>query len=175
VREMVIKGLGLLRYEKAAMYARAMLSDENWRVRRACLETMEYLDSPELLDVLNSAASDETDAIRLFVAHLAGMHRDDKSVDVLISLLNDRNIRVTKKAIESLVRLEARKAVPYLMDLAERGEPSLSKYSIWALGELGVPEAESVIMNALRHHDNEIKKAASKAFEKLRNVNNGAV
>lgn len=175
VREMLIKGLGLLGYAKAAVHAKAMLSDESWRVRKACLETLEHLNTPGLPDVLMTAASDETDEIRIFVAQLAGRHSDERSVDALISLLTDRNIRVSMRAAESLVRLKAVKAIPYLLELAVRGESSILKSSIWALGELGAMEAENIIVSALRHQDNEIREIAGEAYKKLRNVNNAVI
>lgn len=175
VREIVIKGIGLLGYPKAAEYAKAMLSDESWRVRKACLETLEHLNAPGFLDVLMTAASDETDEIRIFVAQMAGRYSNDKSVDALISLLTDRNIRVSMKAVESLVRLKALKAIPYLLELAVRGEPSILKSSLWALGELGAMEAEDIIRSALRHQDKEVKEIAGEAYKKLRNVTNAII
>ena len=105
IREAVIKGLGKLGWTGAIEHARGMLNDENWRVRKACLETLNYLKVPGLLDALSTAASDEKDEIRMLVAQLAGEYPEEESVDLLLSLLQDRNTRVACKAMEGLVRL----------------------------------------------------------------------
>ena len=105
IREAVIKGLGKLGWTGAIEHARGMLNDENWRVRKACLETLNYLKVPGLLDALSTAASDEKDEIRMLVAQLAGEYPEEEPVDLLLSLLQDRNTRVACKAMEGLVRL----------------------------------------------------------------------
>lgn len=172
VRELVVKGLGMLGWAKAAEYVKGMLNDEDWRVRRACLETIGYLNAPELLDVLITAASDEKDEVRMLVAQMAGRYPGEKTADTLISLLTDRNSRITIKAVEGLVRLRAAKAIPYLIELASKGEPPIQKVSIWALGEFAATDAEDILKGALCNKDAEIKAAAIEAYKKLRVVNN---
>ena len=161
IREAVIRGLGKLGWTRAIEHARGMLSDENWRVRKACLETLNYLNVPGLLDALVTAASDEKEEIRMFVAQLAAKYPEQESADLLISLLQDRNIRVACKAMEGLVRLRVARAIPYLIELARRDDPPTQKAAIWALGEL-----------AAFHHHPEVRDAAIEAYRKLRTKDN---
>ena len=161
IREAVIRGLGKLGWTRAIEHARGMLSDENWRVRKACLETLNYLNVPGLLDALVTAASDEKEEIRMFVAQLAAKYPEQESADLLISLLQDRNTRVACKAMEGLVRLRVARAIPYLIELARRDDPPTQKAAIWALGEL-----------AAFHHHPEVRDATIEAYRKLRTKDN---
>lgn len=145
VREMIIKGLGILKYEKVSDYIKGMLCDESWRVRRACLETLSHLNVPGVLDLLITAASDEKDEIRMYVAQLTERYPGEKSVDILISLLSDRNNRIIHKAIEGLLELNVAKAIPYLIELA--------RY----------------------HKDTGIRDAAVEAYKKLNVVNDAII
>lgn len=172
IREAVVIGLGTLGWPKVIEHARGMLSDENWRVRKACLETLNYLNVPGLQDALVTAASDEKDEIRMFVAQLASKYPEEKSVDLLISLLPDRNTRVACKAMEGLVRLKAARATPYLIELARHDDPPTQKAAIGALGELAAQEAEEILKITSSHHHPEVRDAAIEAYRKLRTKDN---
>ncbi len=172
IREAVIRGLGKLRWTRAIEHARGMLSDENWRVRKACLETLNYFNIPGLLDALATAVSDEKEEIRMFVAQLAVKYPEEESVDLLLSLLQDRDTRVACKAMEGLIRLRAERAVPYLTEIALREDLPTQKEAIRALGELATMEAEEVLKTMASHHHPEVRDAAIEAYRKLRTKDN---
>ena len=172
VREAVLKAIGILGHLNSAELIKHMVSDENWRVRRACIETLSQLNAPGLLDVLITAGSDEKDEVRMLVAQLTGRYSKEKSIDILINLLTDRNDRIIYKAIEGLARLNAIKAIPYLIKLSQKGDLLIQKMSIWALGELSAREAEDTLKLAFNHKDEEIRDAAIDAYRKIRAVSN---
>lgn len=172
VREAVIKGLGKLGWTRAIEHARGMLSDENWRVRKACLETLNYFNVPGLLDALVTAVSDEKEEVRMFVAQVAVKYPEEESVDLLLSLLQDRNTRIACKAMEGLVRLRAERAVPYLTEIALREDLPTQKEAIRALEELATMEAEEILKTMAFHHHPEVRDAAIEAHRKLRTKDN---
>lgn len=172
IREAVLKAIGILGNLNSAELIKRMVSDENWRVRRACIETLSQLNAPGLLEVLITAASDEKDEVRMLVAQIAGRYSKENSIDILINFLSDRNDRIIYKAIEGLARLKAIKAIPYLIELAKKGDLLIQKMSIWALGELSAREAEDILKPAFNHKDEEIRDAAIEAYGKIRTVNN---
>ena len=172
IRQAVIKGLGRLGWPGVIEHARGMLSDENWRVRKACLETLNYLNVPELLGALVTAVSDEKEEIRIFVAQLAVEYPGKESVDLLLSLLQDRNTRVACKAMEGLVGLRAERAVPHLSEIALREDLPTQKTAIWALGELDADEAEEILKTMASHLNPEVRDAAKAAYGRLRIKNN---
>ena len=168
IREMVIKGLANLGWTKVNEHARRMISDEYWRVRKACLEVLSNLKASGFLDILITAASDEKDEIRILVAQLAGEYTEKKAVDILISLFSDRNNRVICKAIEGLLKLKAAEAIPYLIEFARREAPFVQKTAIWALGELAAKEAESILKTISCHHNPEIRDSAIESYRKIK-------
>ncbi|MDD5433998.1 MAG: HEAT repeat domain-containing protein [Nitrospira sp.] len=136
VREEVLKGLGLLGNKGASVYIESLINDEDWRVRRACLETMSILNSKGLFDGMIAGVTDERDEIRIFVAKLAVKYPEERSIDLLISLLSDRNNRVVCKAIEGLTILKAKKAIPFLTDLSTTGDKLIEDASIDAISHI---------------------------------------
>lgn len=118
VREIMINALTASGNQNASQYIEGMINDENWRVRKACLEAMCVLNSKGLFDGLIAGVSDEKDEVRMVTAKLAAKYSEDRSVDLLISLLSDRNSRIISKSIEVLVLLNAKKAIPYLAELS---------------------------------------------------------
>ncbi|MBI5756188.1 MAG: HEAT repeat domain-containing protein [Nitrospirae bacterium] len=170
VREMVIKGLGTLKREESAEYVKGMLNDESWRVRRACLEALRSLNVKGLLEVLVIASRDEKDEVRMYVAQLLSEYREEESVNTLISLFSDSNDWIKYKAIEGVVELKAKKAIPYLMELAQIGEYTVQRASLWALGELTAVEAGGLLKNMSSHKNPEIRDTAIQASKKLNAV-----
>ena len=168
VREMVLKGLGELKWIDSAEYICGLLNDENWRVRRACLEVQSHMGCKGLLTNLIIAAHDENDEVRMLVAQLLSEHSGDKSIDALIELLENNNTWIQYKAIEGLAKQKAGKALPYLIKLAAGGDYTVQKGAIWALGEIGANESEDILRRATHHEDPEIQEAAIEAYNKLR-------
>lgn len=167
VREMAAKGLGELKWIDSAEHICELLNDENWRVRRACLEVMSSHKDKDLFENLIIAAHDEKDEVRMLVAQLLSDYQDDRARDTLIELLENNNEWIQLKAIEGLVRQKAKKAIPNLMELAGSDDYTVRKCAIWALGELGANEAEEILRSAASDEDQEIQDAAVEAYNKL--------
>lgn len=122
VREIMINVLAGSGKENVSESIESLINDENWRVRKACLEAMCVLNSKGLFDGLIAGVSDEKDEVRMVTAKLAAKYSEERSVDLLISLLSDRNSRIISKSIEGLVSLNAIKAIPYLKELSQSGD-----------------------------------------------------
>lgn len=136
VREMMLRGLGILGNQNASEHIEGMIKDENWCVRRACLETMSIIKSRGLFDGMIFSLTDDRDEVRMFVGKLAVQHPEEKSIDILISLLSDSNSRIVFKAIEGMVILKATKAIPYLTELSNTGDSKVSAYALEAISRL---------------------------------------
>lgn len=168
VREMVVKGLVELKWIDSSEHICGLLNDEDWRVRRACLEALSCMRNKGLIENLIIAAHDEKDEVRMIVAQLLSDNTDvSTATDVLIEMLEDNNDRIQFKAIEGLVRQNTPKAIPHIMRLAGSGNYTVRKYSIWALGELGAYESENILRLAASNEDQEIREAAVAAYNKL--------
>ncbi|OHB69558.1 MAG: hypothetical protein A2W23_04095 [Planctomycetes bacterium RBG_16_43_13] len=168
VREMVVRGLGELKWIDSSEHICGLLNDEDWRVRRACLEVLSCLSNTGFIENLIIAAHDEKDEVRMTVAQLLSENTDvSTATDVLIEMLEDNNDRIQLMAIEGLVRQNTPKAIPFIMRLAGSANYTVRKYSLWALGELGAYEAEHILRIAASDEDQEIHDAAIAAYNKL--------
>lgn len=136
VREMMLRGLGMLGNKNASEYIEGIIKDEDWRVRRACLETMSIIKSKGLFDAMIDCLTDDKDEIRMFVGMLAVQHPGEKSIEILIPLLSDSNNRIVLKAIEGMIILKATKAIPYLTELSNKGDSKVSASAIEAISRL---------------------------------------
>lgn len=167
VREMVVKGLGELKWIDSSENIYGLLNDENWRVRRACLEALSCHGNKGLIESLIIAAHDEKDEVRMIVAQLLSDYTDDRARDELIELLEDNNEWIQLKAIEGLVKQNTPKSIPFIMRLAGSENYSIRKSAIWALGELGAYESEDILRSAASEEDQEIQDTAKAAYNKL--------
>ena len=167
VREMVVRGLGELKWIDSSEHIYGLLNDENWRVRRACLEVLSSQKNEGFIESLIIAAHDEKDEVRMIVAQLLSDYTDDRARDELVELLEDNNDWIQLKAIEGLVKQNTPKAVPLIMRLAGSENYSIRKSAIWALGELGAYDSEDILRRALLEEDQEIQDAAKAAYNKL--------
>ena len=167
VREMVVKGLGELKWIDSSEHIYGLLNDENWRVRRACLEALSCQKNKGLIESLIIAAHDEKDEVRMIAAQLLSDYSDDLAKDELIELLDDNNDWIQLKAMEGVVRQNTPKAIPLIMRLAGNENYSIRKSAIWALGELGACESEDILRRAALEDDQEIQDTAKAAFDKL--------
>ncbi len=167
VREVVVRGLGELKWIDSSEHICGLLNDEDWRVRRACLEVLSGLRDKGLFENLIIAAHDEKDEVRMLVAQLLSDYSDERARDALIELLEHNNDWIQLKAIEGLVKQKTLKAIPYLMRLAGSEDFTVRKCAIWALGELGAHESEDILRSAASDEDQEIQEAAIEAYNKL--------
>ncbi|MCC6544089.1 MAG: HEAT repeat domain-containing protein [Nitrospirae bacterium] len=167
VREMVVRGLGKLKWIDSAELISGLLNDENWRVRRASLEALNSGMNKNLIENLIIAAHDEIDEVRMIVAQLLSDYTEDMAKDELIELLEDNNYRIQLQAIEGLVKQNAVHAVPIIMKLAGSNNNAMRKTALWALGELGAQESEDILRGAVSDEDLEIQEMAKSAYHKL--------
>ncbi len=167
VREIIVRGLGELEWIDSEELIIGLLNDENWRVRRACLETLSCTKKNNFIENLIIAAHDEKEEVRMIVAQLLSECTDYRATDELIELLDDNNEWVQLKAIEGLVRQKTQTANSFIIRLAASDNYTVRKSAIWALGELRVYESEDILRNAASEEDQIIRDAAVDAYNKL--------
>lgn len=115
-------------------------------------ESMEHLD--ELLqqkDVrgIESLVAVEEPHVRLEAARALGRLRDPGSVPALVAAMGDEQVAVRWAAAKALSQIGP-PAVPALIETLRGSGGRLLPYSLWALGEIGNPEAISALSQAVR-------------------------
>ena len=124
------------------------------------------VDLPSLraraLLVLREGLADPDPSIRRRTAQLVGQSRDVNHASLLGPLLADRDPLVQLQAASGLRRLGARGLVPTLIQAAQRGgtAPETRVQIAGALAELGETKGETVLREALRSSDAEVRRRA---------------
>ena len=90
---------------------------------------------------------------------MLGDYPDPRAVSLLIGLLGDNDIYLTKVAVNSLVRMGGMALNP-LMKVINSGNPQVRAYACRALGELGNKGALKVLRAAAEDTDEKVKQSA---------------
>lgn len=171
IKEIVINNLGKAGWAVIGEYAKKLICDENWRVRKACVEVLGRLHPHGTEDLLLATSLDEKEEVRIAVAEVAGNYKLPEMIDLLVTMFQDKNSIVVCKAIDGLVNHRVT-IDPYpLLELLEREDHLIKKAAIWALGELQIAEAQNKIKEFINHADEDLRTTASIAYEKIKVAN----
>ncbi|HUV03847.1 MAG TPA: HEAT repeat domain-containing protein [Armatimonadota bacterium] len=147
VRTSVITGLQTMN-ASAVKPVTAVISRGSPEVRRAGAAVLEKIDSPEAVPALLQLARDGDPAVRASAARGLGAQTAGVGVDVLISLLADKDGRAADAALDSLVRLGSRGAVviPSLASVLRSSASDVVKYrAADVLGRIGASAVDSLL------------------------------
>jgi HEAT repeat protein len=108
VREMGVKGLGMLADKRAVKRLLAAMNDESPRVRRAASRALSSFKDPHVEEALLIGLTDDNPEVK--VASIQGLARikSEKARDAFLSLTEDADIWVRTQAEEALNEIEDR-------------------------------------------------------------------
>jgi HEAT repeat protein len=90
-----------------------------------------------------------------------------KSVPILSSILSDPNIKLRRKAVESLRKIKSKRALISLIKAAKDSDDSIAEISTRALGELKDPGVIEVIINNMKRSKELVREASIYAAVKI--------
>ncbi|MCG3221662.1 MAG: HEAT repeat domain-containing protein [Candidatus Heimdallarchaeota archaeon] len=94
-------------------------------------------------------------------------HLGTKSVPILSSILSDPNIRLRRKAVESLRKIKSKRALISLIKAAKDHDDGIAEISTRALGELQDPGVIDVIINNMKRSKALVREASIYAAVKI--------
>ena len=94
-------------------------------------------------------------------------HYGSKSIPILSSILSDPNIKVRRKAVESLRKIKNKRALITLIRAAKDSDDVIAEISIRALGELQDPGVIDVIIENMKRSKKLVREAAVYAAVKI--------
>jgi HEAT repeat protein len=151
--------------------SKAVLTDESPLVRTAAVSALERLNSSGESGELTAALGDQDEAVRLAALHAATRINAFTDVEAVVALIGDASSLVRRRAAETLGVMKAADAVAGLMVLAAEAEESDAQVraaAVWALGQIGEPDAGDAIREARNDSDPSVRSAANISARLLR-------
>ena len=151
--------------------SKAAVGDASALVRKAAVAGLERLNSSGAAGELAQALADADSDVRLAALHAATRINSLTDVASVVGLISDSSSLVRRRAAETLGVMKAADAVAGLIALADRDQESdaaVRAAAIWALGQIGDPEARDAIVAGQEDADVSVRSAANVSARLLR-------
>ncbi len=147
------------------------LVSNNDSIRTSSLWCLFKLWGAEAFDICSYALSDYKFEVRFETARLFGFIRDKRSVPFLIEALKKEKLAKMRSVILwSLGYIKDPRALKVLLIHLHDEDKEAGGYAAWALGEIGGPEAQEALMNAMADTNKnvEVRLWALKALSRIK-------
>jgi HEAT repeat protein len=151
--------------------SKAAVGDSSARVRKAAVAGLERLNSSGVAGELALALSDADADVRMTALHAATRINSFTDVASVVGLISDSSSLVRRRAAETLGVMKAADAVAGLIALSDPEQESdapVRAAAIWALGQIGDPEARDAIVAGQTDTDPSVRSAANVSARLLR-------
>lgn len=139
----------------------AAMSDEDEKIRDAAIYGLPLIDDPRAIDALLASALHREAKTRAAVVRALGQTRASASViESLRTALEDEDAWVRYYATQSLGRLKARDATPYVIGRMQDPSGQVRVAAVEALAYFADPRAEAALADAARSSDPDMQRAA---------------
>ncbi len=141
---------------------------ESVSVRRRALEGISASGEPEVTRLIENALYQDSRHMRVSALYAMGRNADPRWIPFLMPELNHTDAEVRLEAVRSLGELEARPAVPRIIQLiAAETDREVLLAALTALGDIGGDEARKALEAATEWDDDVVVLAAESALEEL--------
>jgi len=137
---------------------------EATEVRRRAIESASYACIPEVTDALEIAYFDDDERMRVSAVFGMGRSCDRRWRPIVLKELESTSAEMRYEAARASGELALRQAVPLLGRLIDDADLQIQEASIWALGQIGGPEAKRILDNAYENADEEMAAALDEAL-----------
>ncbi len=173
VRRAAAIALGQLEAKEAQAALIQALDDPNLYVRRAAINAIGKLGIPDLGKVLLPRLDTDDPRMRRTLITALRRLKTQEAIPILVEMLKGyqdepgpRDLPVVKTLVIALGDLRAREAVPVLMDVV-RGYVGARSLAAAALGQIGDPQACSVLVETLADPSTSLRLAALRSLGRL--------
>jgi HEAT repeat protein len=154
---------------RAALLEAIHRPGESVEVRRRAVESIAYVSEKEVVGIIESAYYDENELMQASAIFAMGRSADSRWVKRVISELEHPAVEIRLEAVRACGELEARAAVPPLIELLE-DDPDLELQvaAIRALGRIGGNDARHVLEQyAAESEEETLARAAEEALDEI--------
>jgi HEAT repeat protein len=144
-----------------------LLGGESVDVRRRAIESAAYACTPEVHDMLEMAYYDEDEKMRISAVVGMGRSCDQQWKSIILEELQSYSPAMRYEAAWASGELMLQQAVPLLAKLVNDPDRQVSNATIWALGQIGGPQAKRVLTDAYDDADEDTEAALDEALAEL--------
>ncbi len=140
---------------------------EELDVRRRAVESLAYFDRPEVRPVIERAYNDQEPKMRISAIFAMGRSADESWGETVLDELTHDDPEVRYEAARACGALRVAAAVPILSRMVADPDAEVKLMAVWALGQIGGPEARRVLEICHRNGDEALQDAAEEALSEL--------
>jgi HEAT repeat protein len=140
------------------------LAEESIEVRRRAMESVAYACTPEALDALEIAYSDQDDTMRLSAIMGMGRSCDLRWREIILEELRNPAAAMRYEAALAAGEMMLRAAVPRLGQLLEDADTQVRDAAIWALGQIGGAQAKQLLLELHEEADEDTQAVVEEAL-----------
>jgi HEAT repeat protein len=149
------------------LYEAVMDGDEVLDVRRRALESLAYVGTDEVGELLLRAYEHPDEKMRISAVFGMGRSADARWIATVIEELYSLNPEMRYEAARACGELQAREAVPRLANLVDDPDREVQEAALWALGQAGGDAARRLLQTCYDEGDEVTRSAAEAALEEL--------
>lgn len=140
---------------------------EDLDVRRRALESVSYVDEPHIRDLIEAAYYHEDSRMQASALFAMGRSGNTRWASFVLAELESPDPALRYEAALAAGDLELADAIRPLSRLVQEDDLEVRLAAIEALGRIGGPEAERILLELLEHENEAIAEAAEDALAEL--------
>jgi HEAT repeat protein len=144
-----------------------LLAGESIEVRRRAVESAAYACTPEIHDMLEMAYYDEDEKMRISAVVGMGRSCDQRWKSIILEELRSDSPAMRYEAAWASGELMLQQAVPLLARLMQDPDRQVGSATIWALGQIGGPQAKKILTDAYEDADEDAEAALDEALAEV--------
>ncbi len=171
-RYILLSELGKLAPERSqaayqSLYQTYTCRDNDLHVRRRALESLSYINTPEISALLQEAYEHPEEKMRISAVFGMGRSADTRWLRIVMGELFSVNPEMRYEAARACGEMEAREAVSRLAELVDDPDREVQEAALWALGQIGGDQARQILEQCSVDEDEVMRSAARAALQEL--------
>lgn len=142
-------------------------AQEGVDVRRRAIESLAFLGIAGVRKIVEAAYSDDDERMRTSALFAMGRSCDTSWGGIVLSELSAPEPEMRYEAARASGELRLRKATPDLIRLLEDPDREVQEGAIWALGQIGGPQAKRALEQMAEGEDETLQEAIEEALAEL--------
>ena len=141
------------------------LNDDDWGIRMNSAKTLVEIGEPAVENLINSLEDNDWQ-VRWYAAEILGEIGDTRSIEPLITHLNDKNHGVQSNSSIALIKI-GKPGVEILIDNLNSRQGQIREHTAEILGEIGDVRCIEPLEKLLKDGNGDVRRAAEVSLEKI--------